>query len=124
MAIATPHHVGVAVDVLGGGVDHHVGTKGQGLLQQGGEEGVVHHHLGPTPWEASAMAAMSTTRSSGLEGVSTHTSAGFWASAAASATSSPLIHELHLVVALGRQILEQAPGTAVAVVGAISRSPP
>ena len=43
----------------------------------------------PTPWEASAMAAMSTTRSSGLEGVSTHTSAGFCVSASASAASSP-----------------------------------
>ena len=43
----------------------------------------------PAAWAAVAMAAISTTRSSGLEGVSTHTSAGFWASVAASAASSP-----------------------------------
>ena len=43
----------------------------------------------PTSWAALAMALISTTRSRGLEGVSTHTSAGFCASAAASAASSP-----------------------------------
>jgi len=43
----------------------------------------------PTSWEAAAMAVMSTTRSKGLEGVSTHTSAGFCVSASASAASSP-----------------------------------
>ena len=37
-------HVAVAVDVLGGGVDDHVGPELQRLLQVGGGEGVVHDH--------------------------------------------------------------------------------
>src|SRR5699024_10702940 len=39
-------HIGVSTDVLGGGVQHGVGTERQRLLQVGGGEGVVHHELG------------------------------------------------------------------------------
>ncbi len=38
------HHVTVAVDVLGGRMQHHVGTERQRLLQGRRQEGVVHHH--------------------------------------------------------------------------------
>ena len=40
------HHVGVAADVLGGGVHHDVGTQGERGLQVGRREGVVHHQEG------------------------------------------------------------------------------
>ena len=38
-------HVAVAVEVLGGGVNHHVGAQRQRGLQRGGGKGVVTHHL-------------------------------------------------------------------------------
>ena len=38
-------HVAVAVQILGGAVDHHVGAQLQGTLQIGGAEGVVHDDL-------------------------------------------------------------------------------
>ena len=37
--------IAVAVDVLGGAVDHDVGAQAQGTLQVGRAEGVVRHHL-------------------------------------------------------------------------------
>ena len=42
----TADHVGVAADVLGGGVDDHVGAVCERMLQYRGCEGVVHHHFG------------------------------------------------------------------------------
>lgn len=103
-------------------MDHHIGTKGQGLLQQGERKVLSTTTWAPTPWEASAMAAMSTTRSSGLEGLHPH-QCGFLGQRGGQRHLVSLIHELHLVVALGRQILEQAPGTAVAVVGGDQQIP-
>ncbi len=40
-------HVGMAVDVFGGRVDHDVGAQLQRPLQGGRQEGVVARHLGP-----------------------------------------------------------------------------
>ena len=42
----TADHVGVAADVLGGGVDHHIGAIGQRVLKGGRGEGVVDSDLG------------------------------------------------------------------------------
>ncbi len=42
-------HVAVAVDVLGGRVQHQVGAEGDRVLQRRRQEGVVHHHPGTGP---------------------------------------------------------------------------
>ena len=39
----TANHIAVAIDVLGGGMQHHVRTEFKRLLQRGRQEGVVNH---------------------------------------------------------------------------------
>ena len=44
---ASPDHVAVAPQVLGGGVQHHIGAEVEGALQVRGGKGVVHHEPRP-----------------------------------------------------------------------------
>ncbi len=111
------HHVRVAVDVFGGGVDHQIRPERQRLLQQGGEEGVVHHYLGArfvgSPGDGGDVHYPQQRVGGGLYPYQRR----FLRKRLGQRRLVPLVDEQHLVVALGRQVLEQAPGTAVTVVG-------
>ena len=110
------HHVGVTVDVFGGGVHHHVGTEGQRLLQQRGEEGVVHHHLCTCLVGGAGNGADIHHPQQRVGGGLDPYQRRLLGQRGGQCGFIPLIDKLHPVVALGCQILEQAPGAAVAVV--------
>ena len=110
-------HVGMAAEVLGGRVDHHVGAERERVLQVGRGEGVVHHEQRARVGASAARAVMSTMESSGLVGVSTQTTR-----AGRSRQGLPdglrVGHRHRLVAHLpGRQdLVEQPVGAAVGVV--------
>ncbi|MNG91658.1 hypothetical protein D3C79_505720 [compost metagenome] len=117
------HHVGVAVDVLGGRMHHHIGTQRERLLQQRGEEGVVHHHLGTHLMGGGGDGGHVHHPQQRVGGGLYPHQGRLLRQGLGERRLAPLIDELHSVVALGRQILEQAPGAAVAVVGGDQQIP-
>ena len=80
MQLGVPGHqrpaddIGVTAEIFGRRVEYHVGAVVEGALQIWSGECVVHHELRSPACAILAMAAMSATRSSGLLGVSSHTS--------------------------------------------------
>src|SRR5213082_422635 len=81
-------HVAVAVQVLGGRMHYEVCPKRERLLQAGERKVLSTAISAPQALPARATAAMSVMRSSGLLGVSIHSSAVGFESAAESAASS------------------------------------
>ena len=110
-------HVAVAVQVLGGRVHHEVGPEGERLLPGGREEGVVdHHERAGSRVRGRRTAAMSVMRSSGLLGVSIHSSAAGCDERGAHGGLVAEVDELDLPLAAAAPGLEQPVGAAVAVV--------
>ncbi len=108
-------HVGMAVQVFGGGMNHEVGPERHRPLQRRRHEGVVDDHLAAGRLGLSRDGAMSTMRISGLLGVSIRIIAGEAANARSSA--SPLLWSTnsHSHVAAVAPSRQQTIGAAIAV---------
>ncbi len=83
--------IGMAAEVLGRGVHDDVGAEGERLLQRRGGEGVVDHDSASASRPRAARPAMSVMRSSGFDGVSTHSNRGARPETAARTASASLM---------------------------------
>ena len=111
------HAVAVAVQELGGAVQHEVGAELDRPLRVGAGERVVHHHGDAAVVGHRDTAARSVMRSTGLVGVSTKSIFVLGLKAARGGVEVRRVHVAEVQPALAQHALEQPVGAAVGVVG-------